>query len=609
MNDAAAWGAWYAAYRAGRADRLTEPQVCELCSAGKPLGKKKLGADLELVKFFWGRGDGIGDLGRCIGMEEPNHSDPQKPSLQHQPDSDQPENGLSGSHNRDPGTPFSGVVAVVLALIFAGGVILWQNLPEDTQYGIIGESKPVAVIDAQSPAPGRFGQTDIMARMFIRGHSMMTQSGEEAQATIMQQFGLAFSNEDKVREIIMSGEFEGPDEALDRIRALQVELFTDVAREEFESLSESQADPQTDDADSDELDPRTSLIHAELRALESIYTKGPDSISKSKRDQLIARYGVLGQAALTHGMDADDPARKPIVTGFGWMMALLLGMGGLVLFSFLVGLVLLIIGCIQFGSGKLRMRCPKPAPGGSVFLETYALFVAGFGLMSIGLFVLSEKVNEALGILSLPLQWVLMLLTLWALVRGMRVRDWRKAIGLHCGEGFFKEVGCGIVAYLASIPIYFVGILITVVIMLVQGAMMAAKGEIPEEPSNPIFDLLSSGSPVMILLVFTLATVWAPITEELIFRGALFRHMSARLHWIVAAFFSAMLFAYMHSYGPLMVAPLVALGFMFAFMRQWRGSIVSCITAHFIHNATLFIFMITLIQLIKDPIICTRSLC
>ncbi len=529
-----------------------------------------------------------------MGMEE-QHQSTEPATL--------PETNPDSGQKADPGTPLSGLIALILAIVFASGVILWQNLPEDTQYGIIGESKAEAVIDAQSPAPGRFGQTDIMARMFIRGHTMMSQSGDEAKSTIMQQFSVAYSPEDQVRAIIMSAEFEGPDEAIDRIRVLQVELFTDVAREEFESLSESESDPQSGDADSEALDPRTSLVHAELRALESIYTKGPDSISDSKRDQLIARYGVLGHAALTHGMDADDPARKPIVTGFGWTMALLLGMGGLVLFSFLAGLVLLIIGCINLGSGKLRLRCPKPAPGGSVFLETYAIFVAGFGLMSIGLFVLSEKVNEGLGILSLPLQWVLMLLTLWALVRGMRFKDWRQAVGLHSGEGFFKEIGCGIIAYLASIPIYFVGIVITVLVMLVQGVIMAASGEVPEEPTNPVFDLLSSGSPVVILLVFTLATVWAPITEELIFRGALFRHMSARLHWTLAAFLSAALFAYMHSYGPLMVAPLIALGFMFAFMRQWRGSIVSCITAHFIHNATLLVFMILFIGMLKDPVI------
>ncbi len=50
--ESAEGGAWYAAYRAGRADRLSEPQVCEICSAGKPLGTQKLGVEMDRVKFM-----------------------------------------------------------------------------------------------------------------------------------------------------------------------------------------------------------------------------------------------------------------------------------------------------------------------------------------------------------------------------------------------------------------------------------------------------------------------------------------------------------------------------------------------------------------------------
>ena len=52
-----------------------------------------------------------------------------------------------------------------------------------------------------------------------------------------------------------------------------------------------------------------------------------------------------------------------------------------------------------------------------------------------------------------------------------------------------------------------------------------------------------------------------------------------------------------------MVAPLISLGFMFAFMREWRGSLIAPITAHFIHNFSLITFMIIFVQLIKDPVI------
>jgi membrane protease YdiL (CAAX protease family) len=119
---------------------------------------------------------------------------------------------------------------------------------------------------------------------------------------------------------------------------------------------------------------------------------------------------------------------------------------------------------------------------------------------------------------------------------------------------------------------------------------------------NPIFEMVAGGDIFIIMLLFVLATTWAPIVEESIFRGALYRHLRGRLHWVAAGLLSGVLFAFMHDYGPLMVAPLIALGFMFAFMREWRGSIIAPMTAHFIHNFTLMAFMITFVQLIKDPV-------
>lgn len=489
--------------------------------------------------------------------------------------------------NPDPGTPTSGFIALILTIIFAGGIILWQNLPESTQYGLLNEAVPQSPINAESPAPGRFGQFDLPARMFIRGHKLLTEQSTDMNQMVMDQFIAVYDPEDKIRAIIMSGEYEGPEQALERMEALSLEHFNGNG-----TLGELLDDP------------RLGLVFKEMITLRSIYKDGnADRVQDSMRDQLVARYGILGQAALTHGMDDDDPRREPLVTGFGWVAALLFFMLGLVGFSFLAGMVLLIIGIVNMASGKLRFRFEPPAPGGSVFLETYGVFAAAFAVLSIGLFILSIKVNPDLGALSIPLQWVLMLVPAWALIRGMKSKNWKEAIGLHTGEGILKEIGCGFLVYLASIPIFMIGLVITIIVVIVQSLRASAQGLPPTPPTNPIFEIISDAGPLMILLVFSLATIWAPITEELIFRGALYRHMRGRLHWVLAAFFSAILFAYMHSYGPLMVAPLIALGFMFAFMRQWRGSIIAPITAHFIHNATLVGFMIVFISLLKDPVI------
>ncbi|MBO6512353.1 MAG: CPBP family intramembrane metalloprotease [Phycisphaerales bacterium] len=521
-------------------------------------------------------------------MNEQPHEIDQHTPPEHQPDS---ESHLDPSPYPDPGTPFSRLIALILAIVFASGIILWQNLPESTQYKVIGESPAVVLLSADSPAPGRFGQIDLPARIFLRGHTLFDSQPTDYTQMVMSQFDIAYTPDDQVRTIIMSGVYESSDQTLDRINALRIELTDtpDPNREtEAEPLSEYDAINQ-------------ELILAELDALESIYTNGRDSISDQMNDQLIARYGVLGRAATTHGLDANDPARQPIVTGFGWIAALLLLFFTVIVVGFFAGLVLLLIGIINLSTGKLKLRFKAPPAGGSVFLETYALFLAGFAVLSIGLFILSEKVNPALGILSLPLQWILIFTPAWAILRGMRASIWRRAIGLHSGEGILKEIACGFITYIASIPVYLFGVLVTLVLILVQSALSSGGAQPTQPMTNPVFDLISDSGPILIILVFSLATVWAPIAEELIFRGALHRHINSRVHWVATAFITALLFAYMHSYGPLMVAPLIALGFMFAFMRQWRDSIIPCITAHFIHNASLVGFMILLINLLKDP--------
>ena len=61
---------------------------------------------------------------------------------------------------------------------------------------------------------------------------------------------------------------------------------------------------------------------------------------------------------------------------------------------------------------------------------------------------------------------------------------------------------------------------------------------------------------------------------------------------------TASVFGFMHGYGPLLVFPLIALGMVFSFLREWRGSLVACITAHAVHNTVALSVAITLIRVL-----------
>ena len=490
----------------------------------------------------------------------------------------------------DPGSRTTRLVTMLLTLIVVSLVITWQNVPDEwKEKTLLSKPLPKQVQSPNLPAEGQFGQVDLIGRVFLRGYDLMQSQDVMRQFSVMEN---DLSNEDLVRLIMLAGEFKGDAEALGRIHELHTTLQLQIVEP---------SDEETDPAQTLEKRAEHNLILEELNALETIYTVGIDALEDEQRAQLSARYGLIGKVALTHGLDDDDPFREPFINNgmkIGIFAILILIA---VVLAPLIGFVLLILGIIGFASGKMRRRAHVPMRGGSVFLETYGMFVFGFLILTVGTFFINARWPD-IGLLLLLLQWSLLLFVFWGLVRGMYPTNWRKAIGLHRGEGIFKEIGCGIVGYIASIPVYIVGILVTVVVLVMKDWLSSGGGGEPVQASNPIFDMIANGDIFIVVLLFTLATIWAPLVEEAIFRGALYRHLRGSLHWVFAAFISAVLFAYMHNYGPLLVAPLIALGFMFAVMREWRGSLIAPITAHFIHNFTLMVVMFTLVQLIKDPL-------
>ncbi|RMH24809.1 MAG: CPBP family intramembrane metalloprotease [Planctomycetota bacterium] len=494
----------------------------------------------------------------------------------------------------DPGTPGSRRVALFLAILFAVLAIGWQNLPEDLQRRVVfAPPQAVPMPDPAAAAPGGVGE--VMARVYFKFLSspqfrpVLVQNPSQARDIVDQVEEMSVGvPADRVRAVMLAGEMLGAEEALARIEA---------AREAIES--EWAANDRTRDTEHPEdeweaIRAERELVRGDLGVLETLYRDGPDALDDQARARLENRYGDIGVYASTLGRPAED---RPDVFGSPWPMVLvLLGVGFLLLFGLLGGGAMLVIGLVWFWSGRRRLRMSVAEPGGSVMLETYALFLAGFFVYVVGVTAVRYHLPPQYTMPALLLQWLLILVPFWALLRGMPGQTFREAIGLHRGTGLLREIGAGLLVYLASVPVFMFGVMISAVLMFLWGLAREAMGlNPPPTPSNPIVELAGSGNIVVILFLFTLATIWAPITEELIFRGALYRHARSRMGWFWAALVTALLFAYMHSYGPLMVGPLIALGFMFAFMREWRGSIIPSMTAHFVHNFTVLTVLLAVL--------------
>lgn len=392
------------------------------------------------------------------------------------------------------------------------------------------------------------------------------------------------SAEDRLRVAILAGELEGPPAARARLEGIEDAL---------------------DDA---------SVLRADLDLLRAIYADGavardvalaspPDAIAGLRE-----RHGLLAELALTTG-EPDAPARTA-AAGSGFLLLaffgfVLLGLG-LALF---VGVVLLIFAATMVFSPRFAMAFQRPVPAQefrtrsalaqgrwtSVWLETVAVFIASFLLLKFvteGVSLLATPKSPGIVWVTLLGQWALIATIFWPIARGMTFARWKEEIGWRAPRGLFREIGFGFCAYLAALPIYFTMALVVVVFILIGQHFFGGD---PPSQSNKIIDIVSGGSIPILLMLFALATVWAPIVEESIFRGALFRHLRRRLAFPLAALLSAGAFAVMHGYVIYGLVMVGTLGALFAVMREWRGSIIPSATAHFIHNSVVLSIILVVV--------------
>ncbi len=103
--------------------------------------------------------------------------------------------------------------------------------------------------------------------------------------------------------------------------------------------------------------------------------------------------------------------------------------------------------------------------------------------------------------------------------------------------------------------------------------------------------LLANADPVTLSVVGIAAVVVAPLGEELLFRGLLYRHLRQRLGIRPAVWVSALVFAAMHG-SPSQMLPYVVLGLAFALVYEWVGSLWASVILHSLWNLGTFVVLV-----------------
>jgi membrane protease YdiL (CAAX protease family) len=470
----------------------------------------------------------------------------------------------------DPGSPFAAKVAWIFTIILMGVVVGFNQLGgKEEKKSATAQAAEVEPPDAADPFP-------MTAKFFVKFAQGWNLDASMRGEVVKSLGPSAKTPADKVRLAIVVADLQGAQAGLDQLK---------------------------------EVGELSGALKEDAQTLRKAYEAGGTVDDGADRQRLIEHHGWFGKLAGTYGLKNDDPARAPLLEGAARLIAVAGFAVGVLGLAFFGGIAACVTMAVMMGSGKVRGRFVPPAPGGSVFIETVPVFIAAFLLLHLVLGFVAKKYSvngeppEWLMPLQLSAQWALIVIPLWpVLARGMKWSEFRWGLGWHAGRGVLREMGAGVVGYFAGLPLLAVVIAITVGIFIVRTAVyqVGHPGENPPTPANPVADLISKGSPGVLAMLFVLATCWAPIVEEAIFRGAMYRQLRTRLGVLAAAGISALAFGCMHGYSFLLLGPVICLGFVFALMREWRGSLIASMTAHFMHNATALAFVFLVLSAIKD---------
>ena len=369
-------------------------------------------------------------------------------------------------------------------------------------------------------------------------------------AAVMPQFDetvatTPFPVENQIRSVILAGEIAQStlDSKLNDLRALR-EIY-----------------PGDADADAE-------LI---LAIYETGYTPTPN-----ERAGLIERHSWFGKIAASYNLPTTDsdhraPRRSAMIVFLG-LVALLIAVG----FAGLAGFVLAIVAIVFLCLGEIRGALVSgPTTHRSAYLELVALFLVFFiGLQEM---LTGLSMMPAILVLSaLPLLWPVVLRVPW--------QQYKQDMGYHTGRGLFREIGAGLIGYLAGLPIIAIGM-----------AMMYAFSYFLEATADhPMQYEMMDGGPLGPWVMLAAAVLWAPLVEESVFRSAFHRHL--RQHrgfggFALASLVSGFVFAAIHPQGWLAIPTLMSIAFVLSYLREWRGSIIPSMVAHALHNATISLLM------------------
>lgn len=287
----------------------------------------------------------------------------------------------------------------------------------------------------------------------------------------------------------------------------------------------------------------------------------------------LALYQRAGDTARANAL------RESLESKAGWSVVVLGAVVGTVCFAGLAGFIVIIAYLIM--SPKLPSR---PAPDESPFVYDPLLWaLVIFLLVLLNASAIAHALDDVFRVdasNTIYLLAVLLSLMYLASLRGQP--DALGQIRWFAGS-WWKQLGVALGGYAAYVP--FLGALLLLTVLIAPA--------LPAEQTNPIGERVTeSKTTLQWLWTFIQVAVLAPIVEEFVFRGVLFKVLWQRTGRVwLSAFVSGYLFAVIHPQFLGGIFPITLLGAILALVYAHTRSLLPCIIIHAINNGLITLML------------------
>jgi membrane protease YdiL (CAAX protease family) len=371
----------------------------------------------------------------------------------------------------------------------------------------------------------------------------------------------------------------------------------------LEALAELRA--AIEDANYEPTQREAELIDDVERAVAAKLAGTPLAADSDTLNKIREELSFAGRvAAAWSADDATEISRLRTASGYKLIVSLLFAAG--IALAVILGLCVAALLIYFLVTGSLRSGLTPPDRHGYLYLEAFAVWMGGFLLMQFVLaFVMfamgmgEEGAGGGAVVLNLLLfygPWAVALG--WLGFRHPSPREAFRQAGFTT-RSLASDFGVAVTTHLAFLPLLGAAMFLTVVLTGLTNADSSAANPFapPTTPSHPIQEQFD-GQWSTVLLLFFLAAVTAPIVEETVFRGLLYRYLrdwtsrqSLVFSIVLATIVNSFIFASIHPQGLLGIPPLMTLAAAMSVSREWSGGLWAPMVIHAVNNGVLVCFM------------------